>query len=667
MAFPTGPDRAAAWQLVSRRAGWMLVTVLLVAFRAASQQGAPADLTEMSLEDLLNIEVTSVARREQRLSQSASAVYVITQEDIRRSGVTTIPDALRMAPGVQVGQMDGNKWIVSIRGFHGRFANKLLVMIDGHSIYNAASAGVYWEANDVLLEDVERIEVIRGPGATLWGANAVNGVINIITKHTRDTQGAMISAGGGNQEGGFGSARFGGEVDARLRYRFYSKYFSRSGSLLESGERAADNWLKAQGGFRVDWEPSSRDSLMCTGDVYEADGGDRQSIALLAPPYQTIASYRASFSGANLLARWTRKHSERSSTQLQAYYDRSTRDDLFIRDTSFGIADMEIQHQRDFSRHRVIGGVGFRLNGHNQPVDWVSRYDPRRRTTTRVNTFLQDEIALLPDKLLLTLGTKLERSTFADVELQPSASLLWNRTARDTFWLTFSRATRSPSRVDHDLSFTSFVAPGPDDSLLMGEVRGSTGIRSERLTTYGAGYRFSPRPRLSFDLTGFYNVYDGIIALRAELPGVRPGPPLTTVLPLVFVNALDPRVYGAEGAAAWRASETTDLRLSYSYLSGGTETIADVPGPHHQLHARWFWRLHRKLEWDSSYYFVDAFSGVAAYHRLDSRLGWRLSPRWEVSVTAQNLLDSQHRETPPVLSLAAEVGRSVYGKVTRRF
>jgi iron complex outermembrane receptor protein len=211
------------------------------------------------------------------------------------------------------------------------------------------------------------------------------------------------------------------------------------------------------------------------------------------------------------------------------------------------------------------------------------------------------------------------------------------------------------------------VAPGPDDSLLVGEVLGSTEIRSERMTTYGAGYRSSPQPRLSFDLTGFYNVYDGIIALRAELPVVRPGPPLTTVLPLVFVNALDPKVYGAEAAAAWRASETTDLRLSYSYLSGGTETIADVPGPHHQLHARWFWRLHRQWEWGSSYYFVDGFSGVATYHRLDSRLGWRLSPRWEVSVTAQNLLDSQHRETPPVLSLAAEVGRSVYGKVTRRF
>ena len=641
--------------------------LLVIAADAAFSQPAQRDLTELSIEDLLNIEVTSVARREQKLSQSASAVYVITQEDIRRSGVTTVPDALRMAPGVQVGQMDGNKWAVSIRGFHGRFANKLLVMVDGRSVYNAAFAGVYWEANDVLLEDVDRIEVIRGPGATLWGANAVNGIIHIITKHTHDTQGGMVSAGGGNQEGGYGSARLGGEVDPRLRYRFYSKYFSRSGSLLESGERAPDNWLKLQGGFRVDWEPSGRDSLMFTGDVYEARGGDRQSIAILAFPYQTVASYRASFSGANLLTRWTRKHSERSSTQLQAYYDHSTRDDVFIRDTSFSITDVEVQHQRDFTRHRLIGGVGFRLNEHDQPVDGVTRYVPRQRTTNRINTFVQDEIALIPDKLLLTVGTKLERSSFADLELQPSASLLWNRSARDTLWLTFARATRSPSRVDHDIVFTVFAAPGPDNSLIVAEAIGNPDIRSERMLTYQAGYRFSLLPRLSFDLTGFYNAYHGVITTESGTPFMRPGPPLTTVLPAVFVNTLSPRVYGAEGAAAWRLSEATDLRLGYSYLGGGADTPSDVPGPAHQFHARWFWRLHSKLEWDSSYYFVDGFSGVAAYHRVDSRLGWRLSPRWELSVTGQNLLDGQHRETPPLLSLAAEVRRSIYGKATLRF
>jgi iron complex outermembrane receptor protein len=380
-----------------------------------------------------------------------------------------------------------------------------------------------------------------------------------------------------------------------------------------------------------------------------------------------VAAYRASFSGGNFLTRWTRKHSERSSTQLQAYYDYSTRDDLFIRDTSFSITDVELQHQRDFSRHRLIGGVGFRLNQHNQPTDWVARYDPRRRTTNRSNAFLQDEITLAPQKLLLTLGTKLERSTFAEVELQPSVSLLWNRTPQDTAWLRFSRATRSPSRVEHDLVYLAFAAPGPENSLIVGEILGNPEIRSESMLNYEAGYRFSLRRGLSFDLAGFYNVYDGVIATASRAPFVRPGPPPTTVLPSFFENALAPVVYGAEAAAAWKPSQTADLRFNYTYLGGGTDTAADVPGPTHQFHARWFWRMHHNLEWDSSYYFIDNFSGVPSYHRVDSRLGWRLSPRWEFSVVGQNLLESRHLETPPVLSLATQAGRSIYAKTAWRF
>ena len=642
-----------------------ILLALLLAAAAAAQQASP-DLAEMSLEDLLNIEVTSVARREQKLSQSASAIYVITQEDIRRSGVTSVPDALRMAPGVQVGQMDGNKWAVSIRGFNGRFANKLLVMIDGRSVYNPAFAGVYWDANDVLLEDVDRIEVIRGPGATLWGSNAVNGVINIITKNTTDTLGALVSTGGGDQEGGFGEARFGGEVDPRLRYRFYSKYFSRSGSFLPSGERLADNWLKLQGGFRVDWEPSDRDAVMITGDAYEGDGGDRQNLPLYEPPYQAIATYRASFTGANLLGRWTRRHSERSSTQIQAFYDHSTRDDLYIRDTVVGVADVELQHQRDFSRHRLVAGVGFRVNNHDQPTDWVARYEPRDRTTNRVSTFVQDEIALSPDKLLLTLGTKLERSTFSGVELEPSVSLLWNHSPKDTVWLTFARATRSPSRVDHDVVFTYFVAPGPEDTQIVGEAEGNPEIHSEHMLTYGGGYRISPRPRWSFDLTGFYSVYHSVVTTLQQSPEMRPGFPQTLFVPFTFENALNPTLYGAEAAAAWKPLESADLRMSYSYLTGGIASASDVPGPRHQLHARWFWRPRAKWDWDNNYYFVDGFSGVPAYHRVDSRLGWRPLRQWEFSVTVQNLLDNRHPETPPILSLADQIGRSIYGRLTWR-
>jgi iron complex outermembrane receptor protein len=264
----------------------MALAVFLALLPAsAAPQGGPGDLTALSLESLLDMEVTSVARREQKLSQSASAVYVITQEDIRRSGATNIPDLLRMASGVQVAQIDSNKWSVSIRGFNGRFSRRLLVMIDGRSVYHPAFAGVYWEANEVLLEDVDRIEVIRGPGATMWGSNAVNGVINVITKHSGQTQGGLLTSGGGNQEGGFGAARFGGEAKENLHYRFYSKYFSRSGLLLDDGERANDNWLKLQGGVRIDFEPTPKDTFLLSSDAYSADAGDRQFLTLLEFPY----------------------------------------------------------------------------------------------------------------------------------------------------------------------------------------------------------------------------------------------------------------------------------------------------------------------------------------------------------------------------------------------
>jgi iron complex outermembrane recepter protein len=667
---PLSVSAASATELCGacRRIAAKLLTLLLLLGAAQVAPGqSHTDLTELSLESLMNIEVTSVSRREQKLSQSASAIYVITQEDIRRSGVTTLPDALRMAPGVQVAQISGNQWAVSIRGFNGRFARKLLVMIDGRSVYHPAFAGVYWEANDVLLEDVDRIEVIRGPGATMWGSNAVNGVINIITKHTRDTQGGLLTGGGGNQEGGFGAARFGGEAGAGLHYRLYSKYFSRSGQFSDSGERASDNWLKAQSGFRVDWEPSENNTILLSGDAYSADGGDRLIVPLLEPPYALESRYRASFSGVNLLGRWTRKHSERAHTHVQAFVDHTTRDDVFIRGASATVGDIELEHQIDLERHTLVGGVGYRANKDSHPVDWVASYHPRQRTTQRVNAFVQDEMTLLPGKLLLALGSKFEKNTFTGLEVQPSASLLWNRSDRDTAWISIARAARAPSRVDHDVIVQVFAQPGPDGALILGQSLGNPDIRPEYLVAYEAGYRLKPTLNWSFDLAGFYHVHDDIVTHVQGSPFLRDISPPVVVVPLVATNALSARVYGAELAAAWRVTPEASLRLNYSFLRGGIDTFVDVQGPSHQAHARWFWSLPHNLEWDSGYYFTDSYSGVPAYHRVDSRFGWRPHASWEVSVTAQHLLDDRHREGPALLALPTEIGRSVYGKLTWRF
>jgi iron complex outermembrane recepter protein len=648
----------------------LLRSALLLLAAAGSAVGQPAakkDLAEMSLEDLLNIEVTSVARREQKLSQSASAIYVITGEDIRRSGVTTLPDALRMAPGVQVMQMDGVKWAVGIRGFNGRFSNKLLVMIDGRSLYSPAFGGVYWEASEAPLEDIERIEVIRGPGATLWGSNAVAGVINIITKPARQTQGMQLTAGGGNQEGALGSARFGGEAGSDVQYRFYTKYDSRSGLLRPSGERANDNSLKSQGGFRIDWQPSERDEILLSGDAYEGEGGERYRVLFRGPPYSLETPYRTSYSGANLLARWTHTHADGSITQFQSYFDRINRDNLLEAHSGFNLGDAEVQHQRDFSRQHVVFGAGYRISRDNMQPDWFATFDPVQRTQQRVNLFVQDEFSLLPDKLLLTVGSKFEDNTFASWEAQPSASLLWNINDRNTAWLSTARSDKLPSRVEHDLTADAFVAPGPEGSIVVGRILGSELVRPEKQTSLEGGYRLSPRPRLSFDLAAFYNKYDSLAIPVAGPPVFVGGVPPTTLLPLTFASVGSANVYGAELAAAWSPLEAGRLRLSYSWLRGGIDTTSAVAGPGHQCYAQWFWNLPGHLEWDSSYRFSDAFSTVRAYHRVDTRLGWRPSPRWAFSIAAQQLLDNQHLESPSLFALPNEVGRSVYGKLTLDF
>ena len=643
-----------------------IILVAMASVLVASPK-AERDITELGLEDLLNLEITSVSRRTQSVSQAASAVYVITAEEIRRTGVTTIPDALRLVPGVHVMQMDGGKWGVGIRGFTGRFSNKLLVMIDGRTVYNAIFAGVHWEAIDALLEDVDRIEVIRGPGATMWGSNAVNGVINIITKSARETQGGAITAGGGNQEGALGSARYGGAAGESLHYRVYSKYNSRSGLLMPSGERANDNSRKMQGGFRADWNPSSNDEVTFSGDTYEGGNGERYPVTLRQAPYRQVTDYRDSFSGANVVSRWTHKHSENSFTQMQVYFDRVTRDNLLERNTSYSLGDAEIQHQHEVSQHHLVFGLGYRVSRDNTPTDWFGRFVPSSRTLQRVNTFVQDEFALVPDKLFLTVGSKFENNTYTDWEIQPSAALLWNVGPKESVWFSASRASRTPSRVDRDLVFDTFAAPGPDGSLLLGQLTGTDAVHSEHLEAVETGYRFSPRTNLSFDFTGFYNSYEDLLFIEQHPPMFIGGVPPTTIFPTVLNNMGELTIYGAEMSASWRATETGRLRLSYSYLRGGKDNEADVAGPAHQYSAGWYWSLPRNVEWDSNYFFTDNYAGIRAYHRVDTRLGWRPASRWELSLVGQNLLDNQHLESPPLYVVPTEIGRSIFAKIAWLF
>ena len=476
----------------------------------------------MTIEELMNIQVYSVSRKLQRVQDSAAAVFVITGEDIRRSGATSIPEALRMAPGIDVARIDGNKWAITSRGFNSQFANKLLVLIDGRSVYTPLFSGVFWDVQDTLLEDVDRIEVIRGPGAALWGANAVNGVINILTKTAKQSQGGLLTAGAGNVENGFGGARVGGKRGDTLFYKAYAKYFNRDGGLDARGNEGSDQWNLLHGGFRLEWEPSERGQFNVQGDIYGGKVGQRLTAADLSSPSLTRTfDERSDVSGGNVLGRWTRKLTDGSEFRLQAYYDRTGRQIGEAR-LSQDIFDVDFQHRfRVGERQEILWGLGARMSRDRFEGGTMFVLDPVHGREHMFSGFVQDEIDLLPRLLRLTLGTKIEYNRHSDFEFQPNARLIWTPDPRHSLWGAVSRAVRTSSRADRDISIDIVVlpagAPGnPFPAPLLVTVKGNPEFDSEKLIAYETGYRFRPTDRLSLDGTLFFNEYD---KLRTGVPG----------------------------------------------------------------------------------------------------------------------------------------------------
>ncbi|MRR07522.1 MAG: TonB-dependent receptor, partial [Deltaproteobacteria bacterium] len=396
--------------------------------------GQNLNLSELGLEDLMNIQVTSVSKKEQKLSDAAAAVFVVTREDIRRSGATSIPEVLRMVPGIQVARLDANKWAVSARGFNDRFADKLLVLMDGRTVFTPLFSGVYWDVQDTMLEDIDRIEVVRGPGAALWGANAFNGVINIITKHSQETQGGLLSAGGGTEERGFGGARFGGRVGDDTYYRLYAKYFSRDAGVDASGDRGEDDWSVLRGGFRVDSDLSANDSVTVQGDIYRGKEGETYTIPLLIPPFSRTFDWDTDIAGSNILSRWTRTLSDTADMTLQLYYDRTERDMAIIgedRDT----IDVDFQNRfKCGSRHEIVWGWGYRFSHESITNKVAITFAPNRRSDNLYSFFAQDDISLIEDRLRLVLGSRFEHNEFTGWEIQPNIRLIWTPDYRQTVW-----------------------------------------------------------------------------------------------------------------------------------------------------------------------------------------------------------------------------------------
>lgn len=655
---------------------------------ASTPQNPPGDLKQLSLEQLGDIEVTTVSKAPQEVMKTPAAVFVITQDDIRRSGATSIPEALRLAPGVEVARIDSDHWSVGIRGFGSEFSKSVLVLIDGRSVYTPLFSGVYWQVQNVLLEDVERIEVIRGPGGTIWGANAVNGVINIITKDSKYTHGSLVSVTGGNVDQGIGDFRQGGGNGKGLDYRVYGMAFGRAAEFHPDGSNF-DDWQMGQAGFRTDWQVDSQDALTVQGDTYKGFDGERVQVSLYSPPSAETFDEPHDVGGGNLLARWQHQIDENSNFQLQTYYDRTSRISPQL-DEIRNTADVDfLYHLKWRTRQDVLLGAGARWSPDNITQKYATLdFVPQKETDSIYSWFLQDQVALVPDELQLTIGSKFEHNNYSGFEVQPNARLMWTPTPHQSLWVATTRAVRTPSRLDQDLELTDFLVSGPPPIYF--RVDGSKTFKAEALLGSEAGYRAFLVKNLYLDTDFFYNSYHDLYGYGPTSVFVEPTPaPVHVVAEVPLANATEGDTTGVEIAPDWKPFRWWNLKGSYSFLH---LLVHDRPGvagpfnslvvssdngssPHHQVQFQSLFDLPKRLECDFDYRFVSALPAqastpagqtVEAYSTADVHFSWHLAESVEWSVVGQNLLQPHHAEFGGDDGPLVGIRRSYYAKLTWR-
>ncbi len=659
--------------------GMMLVALVPALSWANPSRDVPADLTRLTLEELMDIQVTSVSKGAEDFSKAASAIFVITQEDLRRSGVNTIPEALRMVPGMQVAQIDSSTWAISARGFNSRFANKLLVLIDGRSVYTHVFAGVFWDKQDLVMEDVERIEVIRGPGGTLWGANAVNGVINIITKNANQTLGGQVSAGGGTLDRFIGSIRYGEKIGDNAAVRVWGKYYNRNNLDDLQGNPAPDEFETGHGGMRLDWDASETNSFTFQGDVMigEFAGKTSDAVASLsfAPTTKDIVA-DSQVRGANVLGRWKHRFSGTSDMALQLYYDHAHRKSRVMRELHVNTYDIDFQHRFQLgSRHEILWGLGHRFIHDDFENSIGISYFPSNNLNYISNLFVQDKIALIHDQLYLTLGSKFSINNFTGFEFQPNARLAWTPNDKHTVWAAVSRAVRTPSRSGDSGRFNAAVV-----GTAVAVIQGQLDFESENLLAMEVGYRVRPQETLFFDVAAFANIYRDGHSFEVETPFVNPAG--FVELPIVSRNRLDGETYGVEVAATWDATDWWRLNGSFTWFQmdlrkDPISTDQNVEGfegndPEFQWSLRSHIDLPSNWEFDQMLYYVGSLKSqqVRSYFRLDLRLGWRPAKKVEFSLVGQDLLDHQHQEWGDDRIQTNDrnlVERSLFGKLVLKF
>lgn len=683
-------------KIVARLTAFVLLTIPARAQQQpqSQQQAQPQqpDLTTLSLEDLMNITVTSVSKKEQTLSRTAAAIFVITAEDIRRSGATSIPDVLRIVPGLDVAQINGSTWAISARGFNQQFSNKLLVMIDGRVVYTSTFAGVFWDTiSDFPLEDIARIEVVRGPGGTIWGANAVDGVINILTKKASETPGGLLVAQGGNIDQEAGMVQYGGKLKEATDYRVYAKNFNNTNLFDLSGQNGADGWHQSRGGFRMDSALSSKDSWMVEGDIATGREGELGFVLpSVTSPGFVAESEQINTANGSLESVWNHVYSARSDTSLQISFDRHKRDDPQNPETRDTL-DFGFQHHIALGgRQDVVWGLGYRYTTDLILGSLTVAMNPASTAHQVLNGFFQDEIALVPDQLFLTGGMKLEHNDYTGFEVMPSVRLAWEPDAHNMFWLAVSRALRAPSRNDTNLVLNiGDVGAGPGGVPQLLRLYGNPQYQDERLIAYEMGYRVSLSNRLSIDLAAYYNDYDNLQTTEPGTPFAESTPaPAHVVIPLMYENLMYGETHGIEIAANWKVTDRWTIAPGYAFeqlhmhtdlSSADIQTGPFVQGaaPRNSAPIRSHFDLPKNVTFDASAYAVGRLINqgplsnvtIPAYTRLDAELTWKPWERASFSLVGQNLLKNRHLEFEDVDGAlqSSQIRRGGYAKFVWTF
>jgi iron complex outermembrane receptor protein len=621
-----------------------------LAWAAAARADAAGDLGQLSIEELGNIQVTSVSKRAEAVGQAPSSIYVITSEAIAASGALTLPEILRLAPNLQVAQTSSSRYVITARGFNGApaaqsFSNKLLILIDGRSVYTPLFSGVYWDMQDVLPQDIERIEVISGPGATLWGANAVNGVVNIITRNAGETKGGLVSLAGGEWEGS-ASLRYGGDLSPTISYRAYVRSYWARDTDTAGGASANDHWSRPRAGFRLDWAASPHDGVSLTANAY--DGDEAQAGA----PAEGIR-------GRNIVGRWTRTLSADSTLQVQAYYDLAQRSQE-VDGSGFRVETYDFDLVHSFMtgpRNEVVWGGGFRQFDYRIHSSGGLQWEPTARNLSLYNLFVQDTVALGPRASLIA-GVKVEDDPYVHAEVLPNLRLSLKPNPKLSLWASASRAIRSPTPFDRDVVE------------VLGGVRFLVGGRnfvSEKLTAYEVGAKAQPSPNSSISISGYYNDYDKLRSIEPD--------PVSGFIPLYWGNMIEGHTYGVEAwgeyqaAAWWRLSggasylqEKFGFRPGASRLLGVSQVAND---PTWQGQVRSSMSLPHRVELDATLRYVGEMPNprVAAYTELNARLAWALTDKAQIALVGRNLLHEDHIE----YTQGSAIPRSVYVDLQWRF